>query len=431
LPRVVEIFHPTETQKAYHFLCLAGRSFADRSFEVLQAFMEAAMELGSFRFSIWVALVMALLAPAATAQRGGGSTNSTSSPSRGSSSTRTPGAPDSAARSVFISGKVMLQGGGVLPEPVPIERVCNGTVRREGYADMKGQFEFQLGVNLIFQDASENDARIGPNSQSRTGSNNGQRPPELNGCELRAVLAGYQSSVVILHSPGGEGWQYEVGTIFLNRIGNAPGTTISITSMAAPKDAMRAYEKAQKLKEQKPSEAEKQLDKAVKIYPQFAAAWTLLGDIHRERNEFDPARTEYAKAIAADPQFVNPNYGLAIIATQEKKYDDAVRLSDQVLKLNSAAFPLAYFINAAANYNLQKFDAAEESAKKFKALDTQHSHPDVCLLLSYVLSVKQDYAGAAREIRDFLAISPNSPEAESLNKEAKRFEDLSVSAKRE
>jgi Tfp pilus assembly protein PilF len=393
--------------------------------------MEAAMELGFFRFSTWVALVMALLAPVATAQRSGGSTSSSGSPSRGSTSTRTPGAPDTNTRPIFISGKVMLQGGGVLSESVPIERVCNGTVRREGYADMKGQFEFQLGLNLTFQDASENDARIGPNQQPRTGSNNAQRPADLNGCELRAVLAGYQSSVVILHSPGGEGWQYEVGTIFLNRIGNAPGTTISVTSMAAPKDAMRAYEKAQKIKDQKPSEAEKQLDKAVKIYPQFAAAWTLLGDIHRERNEFDAARTEYAKAISADPQFVNPNYGLAIIATQERKYDDAVRLSDQVLKLNSAAFPVAYFINAAANYNLQKFEAAEESAKKFKALDTQHSHPDVCLLLSYVLSVKQDYAGAAREIRDFLAISPNSPEAESLNKEAKRFEDLSVSAKRE
>jgi Tfp pilus assembly protein PilF len=393
--------------------------------------MEAAMELVFFRFGTWMALVMALLAPAAMAQRGSGSTNSSGSPSRSSSSTRTPGAPDSSARPIFISGKVMLQGGGILPEPVPIERVCNGTVRREGYADMKGQFEFQLGLNLTFQDASENDARIAPNSQTRSGSNNGQRPLDLSGCELRAVLAGYQSSIVILRTTGGDTWPYEVGTIFLKRIGNAPGTTISVTSMAAPKDAMRAYEKAQKLKEQKPVEAEKELAKAVRIYPEFAAAWTLLGDIHRERNEFDTARTEYAKAIAADPQFVNPNYGLAIIAMQEKKYDDAVRLSDQVLKLNSAAFSLAYFINAAANYNLQKFDAAEESAKKFKALDTQHSHPDVCLLLSYVLSVKQDYAGAAREIRDFLAISPNAPEAESLNKEAKRFEDLSVSAKRE
>ena len=387
------------------------------------------MELRSFRFSTRIALAITLLAPLATAQRGG-STSSANAASRSAPSTRTPGAPDT-TRPLFISGKVMLQGGGILPEPVPIERVCNGTVRREGYADIRGQFEFQLGLNLTFQDASENDTRITPNAQSRTSSTNGQRALDLNGCELRAVLAGYQSSSVILRTNGGEVWQYEVGTIFLKRIGNAPGTTISVTSMAAPKDAMRAYEKAQKVREEKPAEAEKDLNKAVKIYPQFAAAWTLLGDIHRELREFDAARTDYAQAIAADPQFVNPSYGLTMIAAQEKKWDDASRLSDQVIKLNAAAYPIAYFINAAANYNLQKFEAAEESAKKFKALDTQHSHPDVCLLLSYLYSGKQDYAAAAREIRDYLAIAPNSPEAESLKKDAQRFEDLSVSAKKE
>ena len=186
-----------------------------------------------------------------------------------------------------------------------------------------------------------------------------------------------------------------------------------------------------KSKADKPAEAEKDLKKAIQLYPHFAAAWSLLGDIHRQRNDFEEARNEYAQAIAADPQFVNPAYGLAMIAMQEKKWDDAVRLTDQVMKLNAAAFPLAYFFNAAANYNLQKFDAAEESGKKFKALDTQHSHPDVCLLLSYIYSRKQDYAGAAREIRDYLAASPNAPDAEALKTEAKRFEDLSVSAKRE
>ena len=76
-------------------------------------------------------------------------------------------------------------------------------------------------------------------------------------------------------------------------MGDAPGTTISVTSMAAPKDAMRAYEKAQKIKTEKPAEAEKELNKAVQLYPQFAAAWTLLGDIHRQRNDFEDARTEY------------------------------------------------------------------------------------------------------------------------------------------
>jgi len=386
----------------------------------------------AFRFRSFftcTVFVIVLLGSAATAQRGGSTSSGT--PSRTGPSTRTPGAPDVSSRPIFVSGKVMLESGGALPEPVPIERVCNGTVRREGYADTKGQFEFQLGLNLTFQDASENDSRITPASQSRSASSNGLRPLELNGCELRAVLAGYQSSTVILRVIGGDTWEYPVGTIFLKRIGNAPGTTISVTSMAAPKDAMHAFEKAQKIKAEKPAEAEKELNKAVKIYPQFAAAWTLLGDLHSERRQFDIARTEYAQAIAADPQFVNPSYGLAMIAAQEKKWDDAARLTDQVIKLNSAAYPVAYFLNAAANYNLQKFEAAEESAKKFKTLDTQHSHPDVCLLLSYVLSAKQDYAGAAREIRDYLAIAPNSPDAESLNKDAKRYEDLSVSAKKD
>ena len=389
------------------------------------------MELRFRKFVVCMTFV-ALGALSAGAQRGPGSSTSAGTPSRSNApSNRTPGTPDLGSKPIFVSGKVMLKGGGALPEPVAIERICNGTVRREGYADTKGQFEFQLGMNLTFQDASENDSRTTPTSQPRTGSSTGLKALDLNGCELRAVLPGYQSSVVMLRVPGGDSWQYEVGTIFLTRIGNAPGTTISVTSMAAPKDAMRAYEKAQKLKAEKPAEAKKELNKAVRIYPQFAAAWTLLGDMHREQNDFDGARSDYAQAIAADPQFVNPNYGLAIMAAQEKKWDDTIRLTDQVIRLNSAAYPVAYFLNAAANYNLQKFAPAEESAKKFKALDTQHSHPDVCLLLSYLYSGRQDYAGAAREIREYLVLAPNSPDAESLKNDAKRFEDLSVSAKKD
>jgi tetratricopeptide (TPR) repeat protein len=254
---------------------------------------------------------------------------------------------------------------------------------------------------------------------------------ELDGCELKAVLPGYHSSVVVLHATG-DNWQYEVGTLFLKRMGDAKGSTVSVTSMSAPKEAMRAYEKAEKAREQeKPAEAEKELNKAVQIYPQFAAAWTLLGDIHRRNERFDEARAEYAKAIAADPQYVNPAYGMASIAMQQKKWEEATQLSEQVLKMNSLAFPLAYFFHAVANYNQQKFDAAEESAKKFKALDTQHNHPDVYLLLSNIFTRKQDYAGAAREIRDYLTILPEAPDADALKVRVQRLEELSVSAQRQ
>jgi Tfp pilus assembly protein PilF len=389
--------------------------------------MEATMISSSAWFKVRILVCIAALAGAAAAQRGG--SGGSSNPPRPNIPPRAPTTPDATIQPMFISGKVLLENGGVLPEPVAIERVCNGVTRREGYTDFKGQFGFQLGASMTFQDASENDSRTMPNAQPRQGTGL-RRPMDLTGCEFRAVLPGYQSSTALLRSSG-ESWQFDIGTIFLKRIGDAPGTTVSITSMAAPKDAMRAYEKAQKARQEKPAEAEKQLNKAVEIYPQFAAAWTLLGDLHRQQEKFEPARAEYLRAVSADPQFVNPAYGLASIAMQQKNWDEAIQRTDQVLKLNALAFPLAYFFNAAANYNQQKFAAAEESARKFKALDTQHNHPDVCLLLSQVYSRKRDYAAAAREIRDYLAAAPNSPDAESLMIEAKRFEELSVSAKRE
>ncbi len=377
----------------------------------------------SSQFRIWFFIVIVALSATVAAQRGGGGSN-TSRPTP----PRTPSTSnDGSVQPVFISGKVLMEGGGAIAEPVAIERVCNGTARREGYTDFKGQYQFQLGTAHTLQDASESDIRLSTTPQPRT---SGRRRLDMNGCELRAVLPGYQSSSVALHTSGDD-WQYELGPIYLKRQGDAKGTTISVTSIAAPHDAMRAYEKAQKARAEKPAEAEKQLNKAVEIYPQFAAAWTLLGDIHRQHNDFDQARTAYERAVSADPQFVNPVLGLATIAMQQKNWGEAVKQTEQVLKLNSFAFPVVYFFNAVANYNAHQFDAAEESGRKFKTLDTQHSHPEVSRMLAFVYARKQDYAGAARELRDLLAVAPNAPDADSLQAEARRFEELSVSAKKQ
>jgi Tfp pilus assembly protein PilF len=386
------------------------------------------MIVNSSHFRAWTLLGVAVFAQTALAQpKPGTPPPGTSRPNLPSNRNQTT---PTTLQPMFISGRVMLEGGGTLAEPVAIERVCNGVTRREGYTDFKGQFEFQMGTNLGFQDASENDPSSTPGSPVKTtGQSLGQRPQDLTGCEFRAVFAGFQSSTAMLRT-NGDNWQIDIGTIFLKRMGDAKGTTISLTSMAAPKEAQSAYEKAQKaVTKEKTAEAEKELNKAVRIYPSFASAWTMLGEIHRQQNQFDLARTEYSQAQAADPQFVNPTYGLTMIAMQEKKWPEAIRLSDQVIKLNAFAFPLAYFFNAAANYNAQNFGPAEESARKFNSLDTAHSHPDVCLLLSYILSRKRDYAGAAQEIQDYLVMVPDAPNMESLKADAKRLQDLSTSAK--
>lgn len=382
------------------------------------------------RLRIWVFIAICLLVETAAAQKGGrgggggGGNNGTVTP-------RLPTPTDTTnLQPLFISGRVALEGGQSLAEPVAIERVCNGSTRREGYTDFKGHFQLQIGSqNFGFQDASENDSRTNVITTDRRSIQSGTcQTLARQGCELRAVLPGFQSSSVQLRPSDCDSFQMEVGTIMLKRLGDVKGSAISATSLAAPKDARHAYEKGSKaFAANKLPEAEKDLEKAVRIYPTFAAAWSKLGDVRQREKNVEGARTAYNQALQADPQYVNPVFGLALIALAEKNWEQAAQLTAKLGTLNAYAFPAALFYNAAANYNLGKFEIAEESAKKYKSIDGEHRHPEVSLLLSSILAQKHDFAGAAQQIRDYLALMPNATDAAELQAKEKSYEGMSVS----
>src|SRR5215813_2973151 len=265
------------------------------------------MRISSSPFRIVLAISFVLcLSATMTAQRGtkGGSTN------KPAVSTSIPpiNAPQpSTTQPLFISGKVLVEGQGAPPEPVVIERVCNGVARRQGYTDAKGSFQFQLDQALSFQDASENSNSIFGTDTNTSVQTQDLLKTKYQGCEIRAVLPGFLSSAVTLRLQGST-WQYDLGTIFLKRMENVTGTTISMTTLNAPGDARHAYEKGKKaLDANKQAEAEKELEKAVKIYPNFAAAWSLLGDLHQQQKQLDQAVKDYQQALTADPQYVNPS----------------------------------------------------------------------------------------------------------------------------
>lgn len=390
-------------------------------------------------------LITSLLIAGAQAQRpGGGGNGGGSRP--GSIPRNTPPPPpgidttDTNSRPVFISGRVILDGGGRIPEPVAIESICDGVTRREGYTDFKGEFQIQQGNNVGFQDASENNPSLVPGASSSRGSAGGlsggissgsglRGTAKLARCEFRAALAGFQSSTVPVRDLG-ETFQIELGTIVLKRLGDAKGLTISATTEVAPKDARRAYEKAYKaMQENKPEEEHKQLEKAVRLYPHFAMAWSMLGDLEQSQKHWDEARQAYTQAASADPQFVNPVYGLATIAANEKNWADVAKFSAQAASLNAYAYPILFWYNAVANYNLNKFEPAEASARKFKGLDKNHQHPEVNLMLGNLVLRHQDYAGAAQLIHDYLELVPNAPQADQLRAQAKTLEQQSVAKK--
>lgn len=328
-------------------------------------------------------------------------------------------------RPLFLTGKVVLQDGTPPPDPVSIQLLCRATPRTVAYTDRKGNFSVDLRdrLNDVLPDASESPRGLG--STARGGSQGGgvcPNDPNLMGASIQASLAGYESDQVNLgarHSLDNP----DIGTIFLRRRANVEGLSISATSALAPKDAQKALEKGRAdASKQKWQDAEKELQKAVTIYPRYAAAWLELGNVQEAQNNVEAARKSFTQALAADPKFVNPYVPLASMAANEQKWPEVVEDTKRLLQLDPIDFPQAWMLNAIANYNLGNKEEAEKSAREEIAHDPGHRFPRTIYLLGVLQSQKQDFNASAASLRDYLKYAPNSPDADQIRKQLAEVE---------
>jgi TolA-binding protein len=126
--------------------------------------------------------------------------------------------------------------------------------------------------------------------------------------------------------------------------------------------------------------------------------------------------------VDADNKYVSPQLQLAVLAAGENKWEEVAELSARVTKLNPMDFPAAHFYNAVANYNLQKYDEAEASAREVIKLDTQHRIPKAQHILGALLAMKNDYAGAAEQMRGYLQFAPQAQDADLVKKQLTEIE---------
>jgi tetratricopeptide (TPR) repeat protein len=196
------------------------------------------------------------------------------------------------------------------------------------------------------------------------------------------------------------------------------GTTVSATSLNAPKDAKKAYEKGHHAVEKnKASEAQQDLEKAVQIYPQYAAAWLDLGWLYTQQQNFDKARDAFTHAETADQHFVPAYVGLASIAVRESKWQEAANWSSRATEMDGVDFPAAFYYNSLANYRLGNLDQAEKSARKAEMLGAENSFPQVSLILGMILADRGDYADAAEQFRSYLKAAPNASNADAVRQQ--------------
>jgi tetratricopeptide (TPR) repeat protein len=338
---------------------------------------------------------------------------------------------------INLSGKIMMKDESPLPDGVNILIVCNGRPRTTTFTDRKGAFSFQSGQidSLTLPDIADglptrnvagpvDGPMTPPSSGSSASVPAGRAGLSLLGCELRADLPGYSSSSIKLdgHLPSDSP---AVGTIVLSRLSNVEGVSVSATSLKAPADARKAYERGlDSLHKGKIADAEKDFEKAVAIYPQYANAWLDLGKARLQNKQLEPAGTAFQKTIEADDKMVEAHAQLGMLQAQQGQWAEAAKQLDTALSLDPVDFPKAWFMDAVANFNIKNYDAAAKSAREAVKIDSAHANPEADRLLGLILATKGDYPGALEELAIYLKFAPEGPPAEQVKKQVAQIQAL-------
>jgi regulator of sirC expression with transglutaminase-like and TPR domain len=114
------------------------------------------------------------------------------------------------------------------------------------------------------------------------------------------------------------------------------------------------------------------------------------------------------------------------MSVKEQNWKETADTTSRLIKLDPVDFADAYFYNAAANYYLKNWDEAEKSAREAQKLDPNNRMPKSSQLLGAILAEKQDYAGAAEQIKKYLTALPEGQEADSAKKQLAELEKMAV-----
>ena len=308
--------------------------------------------------------------------------------------------------SITITGRVQTESGPI-PELVSVGFSKNGQILQRVFTDKEGNFSFQIGD----EKAQTLDAETSSARARSLGRSGGYVRTLVGGGEIRISVPGYHPINELYRGSLEFTGANKAGLITLRRINGVIGNSFSATSFKAPSKAQKEYFKASKLRQRrKLAPAESSLLKAVKIYPQYAAAWNQLGRIYMEKNQPEKALEAYSEAVKIDSNYTLPYLGRLQIEIGTGKYAPALQTSDTLLGLDST-MGSAHFYKALSLYSLGQHEEATTSAQA--AVDSPHKPPIMAhFLLGALMGNKGDYPKAIEHLRLYLAVDQAGPQAE-------------------
>ena len=185
---------------------------------------------------------------------------------------------------------------------------------------------------------------------------------------------------------------------------------ISARELSIPDRARREYSEAQKkLSRRDVPGAIAHLERAVKIAPQFAAAWNNLGTIAYQSRDFPRAESHFREALEQDAEAFEPVVNLGGVLLTLGKLEEALKYNLYAVLLR----PTDALANSQLGMNyfgLGDLDRGLKYLTIAKHIDPTHfSHPQ--LTLAEIHLRRNDRRAAADELEDFLKRHPDWPQA--------------------
>jgi len=191
---------------------------------------------------------------------------------------------------------------------------------------------------------------------------------------------------------------------------NTEEHSVSTVELSIPESAASCYRKAQEyLSKHEVQAAVDQLQKAIRLAPQFSAAWNNLGTIAFQSGRFTEAETHFRKALDSAPNAYAPLVNLGAALLSEGRYDEAFPVNSSAVRVKPDD-PLAQSQLGNNLYRLGRLDEAEDHLKQAEALDPSHfSYPQ--LVLAQIYESRGNHSMMMHELEEFLKLHPDSAQA--------------------
>jgi tetratricopeptide (TPR) repeat protein len=206
---------------------------------------------------------------------------------------------------------------------------------------------------------------------------------------------------------------------------NSKSGTVSASALKVPAKARQELDKASEaISRQEWSKAAELLNKAIAIYPEYAAAYNNLGVVYAGMSDLVHEQQALEKAVSLDERFAAARQNLVKVYLRQKAYPQAETLLGKGLSIdpNNGQYLM---LMADVQYVQGHYDAAIATAQKVHALP--NDHPATAHYIAAKAYERENRPKEAlAEFQTFLKEEPTGPRADHVRDDMAKMQVASA-----